>query len=434
MRTLIFFLLMTLSAHAVGVDPGKLSDPAQEVRAQDIMKQLRCLVCQNQSIVDSDADLARDLRAIVRERVVAGDGDGQILEFMTSRYGDWVLLKPPFEGAVILLWLSPLILLSLGGFAIYRFQKAGDIAEATEIEGEEPGQSLPVASLSVIGGVLIVGAVFFYLDMGTPDMPGFPLAEKKRTAEQVEAARTVDKIKARLLDNDQEKIGWMALGHYQGQLGRSGDAAMAFEKAHALDPENYNIFLMYSESLIMLGNGQVGPAARLALKRTRALDPAHAGARYYLALADYQAGQVEEALASWKMIELRTTDKDPWRQQLRAWINKAEVEMGLAEPDVAVAPVAPAITKEQADTIQQMTPEQQQQLIGAMVARLAGKLEENPDNVEGWIRLARAYMVLGERERARDALEQASKYAPENLKGVIEKEVEKIEKSAIMPN
>lgn len=428
MKTLFFFLLMTLSAHAVGVDPGKLPDPAQEARAQDIMKQLRCLVCQNQSIVDSDADLARDLRAIVRERVTAGDDDGQIREFMTSRYGDWVLLKPPFEGAVILLWLSPLILLVLGGIVIFRFQKAGDVTEAVERGGEKLGRPLPRAALAVIGGVLGAGAVLFYLDLGTPLMPDFPLAEKEQAPQQLEAAKVIDKIKARLLENDREKIGWVALGHYQGQLGQSGAAAMAFERAHALDPENYNILLMYAESLVVLGNGQVGPAALLALKRARALDPAHAGARYYLALADYQAGRVEEAYAAWKMIELRTSDKDPWRGQLRAWIKKAEVEMGLTKPE----PVAPAITAEQAETIQKMTPGQQQQLIGEMVARLGGKLEKNPDNVEGWIRLGRAYMVLGQREKAQAALGQAAKYAPDKLKAVIEKELEKIKKSAIL--
>lgn len=122
--SIIFVALMSFSALAVGVDDERLSDPTQEARAQEVMKQLRCLVCQNQSIVDSDAPLAKDLRVIVRERIIAGDSDDQVLNFMTDRYGDWVLLKPPFDGATIVLWVSPLLLLLIGFFVIYRNQNS----------------------------------------------------------------------------------------------------------------------------------------------------------------------------------------------------------------------------------------------------------------------------------------------------------------------
>lgn len=124
MLTVIFWLMMSLSVLAVGVDEKRLADPADEARAQELMKQLRCLVCQNQSIVDSDAGLARDLRVIVRERIIAGDSDQAVLSYMTNRYGDWVLLKPPFDGATIVLWLSPFLLLLIGFFVVYRNQKA----------------------------------------------------------------------------------------------------------------------------------------------------------------------------------------------------------------------------------------------------------------------------------------------------------------------
>ncbi len=116
------FIIITFAAYAVGVDEKQLADPASEIRAQEIMKQLRCLVCQNQSIVDSDAPLAKDLREIVRERITAGDTDEEVLFFMTKRYGDWVLLKPPFDRTTIILWLSPLLLLLIGFFVIYRNQ------------------------------------------------------------------------------------------------------------------------------------------------------------------------------------------------------------------------------------------------------------------------------------------------------------------------
>lgn len=120
----IIWIMMSFTVSAVGVDEIRLSDPAQEARAQSIMKQLRCLVCQNQSIVDSNAPLAKDLRVIVRERIMEGDDDQQVLFYMTSRYGDWVLLKPPFDGATIVLWLSPILLLMIGFFVIYKNQLA----------------------------------------------------------------------------------------------------------------------------------------------------------------------------------------------------------------------------------------------------------------------------------------------------------------------
>ena len=133
----IFWLLMGTSAFAVGVDEKRLSDPAEEVQAQEIMKQLRCLVCQNQSIVDSDAGLAKDIRIIVRERILAGDTDQQVLTFMTERYGDWVLLKPPFDGATIILWLSPLLLLGVGFIIIIRNQRNRKMATSAPLSDEE---------------------------------------------------------------------------------------------------------------------------------------------------------------------------------------------------------------------------------------------------------------------------------------------------------
>lgn len=98
-----------------------LPDPAAESRAHAIDKSLRCLVCQNQTIADSNADLAIQLRQIVRERIVAGDNDEQVRQFVVARYGDWVLMRPPFNLATALLWISPAILLIVGGIAAVLF-------------------------------------------------------------------------------------------------------------------------------------------------------------------------------------------------------------------------------------------------------------------------------------------------------------------------
>jgi cytochrome c-type biogenesis protein CcmH len=104
--------LIALASVAWAVEPGeRLADAAQEARARRISQELRCLVCQNQSIDDSNAELARDLRQLVRERIVAGDTDTQVLAFVEARYGEFVLLRPPFKLHTLALWLTPLLLL-----------------------------------------------------------------------------------------------------------------------------------------------------------------------------------------------------------------------------------------------------------------------------------------------------------------------------------
>jgi len=112
-----FALLMLLAlpaAHAVQPDE-IMSDPAKEGRARELSRELRCMVCQNQSIDDSDAPLARDLRLLVRERIAAGDSNSQVLDFLVARYGEFVLLKPRFERQTLLLWLLAPLLLIGGG-------------------------------------------------------------------------------------------------------------------------------------------------------------------------------------------------------------------------------------------------------------------------------------------------------------------------------
>lgn len=128
---------MSLTVLAVGVDEKRLANPADEARAQEIMKQLRCLVCQNQSVVDSDAGLAKDIRIIVRERIALGESEAEVLKYMTDRYGDWVLLKPPFDGGTVVLWLSPVLLLLIGFFMVYRNMQSRKLASVTPLSDDE---------------------------------------------------------------------------------------------------------------------------------------------------------------------------------------------------------------------------------------------------------------------------------------------------------
>ncbi|MES2844534.1 MAG: cytochrome c-type biogenesis protein [Pseudomonadota bacterium] len=115
-RVLLLLLALATPAHAVQPDE-VLADPALEARARDLSKGLRCLVCRNENIDDSNAALARDLRVLLRERLVAGDTDAQAVAYIVDRYGEYVLLNPTTSGANILLWLAGPILL-LGGLAV----------------------------------------------------------------------------------------------------------------------------------------------------------------------------------------------------------------------------------------------------------------------------------------------------------------------------
>ncbi len=120
MRLAALLLSVALATPALAVQPDEvLKDPAQEARARALSLELRCLVCQNQSIDDSNAPLARDLRLLVRERIVAGDDDKAIRSFLVQRYGDFVLLNPPFDARTVLLWVGPFLVLGAGAAAVF---------------------------------------------------------------------------------------------------------------------------------------------------------------------------------------------------------------------------------------------------------------------------------------------------------------------------
>jgi cytochrome c-type biogenesis protein CcmH len=119
LRAIVLLLTLLAGAPAFAVQPDEvLPDQALETRARALSQELRCLVCQNQSIDDSDAQLARDLRILLRERLKAGDSDQQVLDFLVARYGEFVLLRPPLAWHTALLWLAPGLLLLAGAFAI----------------------------------------------------------------------------------------------------------------------------------------------------------------------------------------------------------------------------------------------------------------------------------------------------------------------------
>jgi cytochrome c-type biogenesis protein CcmH len=130
----IVALMMALAAsNAYAVQPDEIMpDPAKESRARDLSRELRCMVCQNQSIDDSEAPLARDLRLLVRERIAAGDSDAQVIDFLVARYGEFVLLKPRLTPHTLLLWLLPPLALAGGGLALWAHNRRRSKSAAAE--------------------------------------------------------------------------------------------------------------------------------------------------------------------------------------------------------------------------------------------------------------------------------------------------------------
>ena len=151
MRRLLIVALLTLLAvpTAIAVEPDEIiSDPALESRARALSKELRCMVCQNQSIDDSDAPLAHDLRVLVRERLQAGESDQQVIDFLVARYGEFVLLRPRFSWHTALLWFGPATILIIGAFGVlvlarrYRATRAAEQETLTAAEADRLSEIL----------------------------------------------------------------------------------------------------------------------------------------------------------------------------------------------------------------------------------------------------------------------------------------------------
>jgi cytochrome c-type biogenesis protein CcmH len=141
MRLMRFALLVVLalaSPSALAVQPDEvMKDPALEARARALSSQLRCLVCQNESIDDSEAPLARDIRVLIRERIGKGESNDSVRDYLVSRYGDFILLKPPFKPETLLLWLSPVLVLVLGaGAALFAHRRAPSVTPRLSAEEE----------------------------------------------------------------------------------------------------------------------------------------------------------------------------------------------------------------------------------------------------------------------------------------------------------
>jgi cytochrome c-type biogenesis protein CcmH len=258
------------------------------------------------------------------------------------------------------------------------------------------GQVAPwVSSAAVISIPLM--AIAGYLAFGRPDLPDQPRAE--RLAKAVEAGdmnAMVVKVEEHLAANPNDARGWLVLAPVYRRQGRFADAADAFRKGIALSTPTPELLTDFGETLVLQNDGMVTAQAREVFDQAMALDPKFPKARFYRAVAEGQGGNTEEAINRFQALLAESPADAPWR---------AAVEQRLA----ALQPMAkgPAIDNETMQSANQMSAEDRQQMIAGMVDRLANRLAEDGDDIEGWLRLINARMVLGEKDKAQAALASA---------------------------
>ena len=432
-------LIATMPGPAAAVTAEEmLADPALESRARNLSKQLRCLVCQNQSIDDSDADLARDLRIEVRKQLTTGASDAEILERLRLTYGDYVLLNPPVSPATYALWAAPVIILLLGG-ALVLAGRRRDEAEAAgedqvkETEDAESAPSLADATRAqahqtsvsrlpamAVFSLAIAVSLGIYLMLGRADLADAPLSgrgaelaaaasEKQEQNVELEAELAAARDAAAKAPN--EVGSWLRLALAAARTGNSATELAALEQAETLTNRDPAIIAMRAEALSRAANGQVTIPARRLVEDALSRNPEEPRALYLRGLAAYQDENFADAVAVWQRLQQVSSANAPWMGLLAENIADAAQAGGIVlqpdsnQPGPDAADIAAAA---------EMTAEDRNEMIRSMVDGLADKLAADPSDRAGWQRLVRAYQVLEDFPAAQTALVGAADADPAN--------------------
>ncbi len=285
-------------------------------------------------------------------------------------------------------------------------------------------QRQPAAAAALVA-LLIGGTVAAYLQVGAPGQPARPYAEREEERRQQTAQRDGDRmdlsslakrLKDRLERDPDNAQEWQLLARTFMTMGDFQSAIPAYERLIEMDDAIAGVYAAYGEALALAADGAVTPKSRgaflIALDRN-AKEPT---ARYYMGLADWQARAHREAYDMWSALLAESPADAPWTAATRQRLEEASDRLGLdvaalpkplpaSQPQTQSRPGGPS--REDMAASQQMSPENRQEMIRGMVAGLAAKLEENPGNFEGWMRLIRSYGVLGKRDKAKSALDKA---------------------------
>ena len=424
-----------------------LEDPALEARARALSKELRCLVCQNQSIDDSDAELAQDLRREVRSQLLAGIDDDAILENVRDKYGDYVLLRPPVTTGTYVLWFSPLVILAIGGallFAAWRNRSRRPAAPTadpardaipdpvtdsvtdfvTDTTGNNPNMGSPQTApdrlmMIAVGALILAGSLGLYLMLGRADLADQPLAKRQAeiaaanataTAAQTAATANLAAAQARVTANPNSVSDWLGLAMAATAANDSATEIAALEQALAITDGDSAIKAMLAEALSRAAEGQITIPARALIAEALAANSEEPRALFLSGLAAYQDEDYAKAVLIWQRLQAISTPDAPWFALLAENIADAAAKGGIALPADNAGPSAADIA-----AAAEMDATDRQAMIETMVAGLAERLADNPDDAEGWLRLARAYDVLGQTIDAAKAFIGAGDAAPTSI-------------------
>jgi cytochrome c-type biogenesis protein CcmH len=281
-----------------------------------------------------------------------------------------------------------------------------------------------------LAAVVVLAATGLYLKMGRPEVASAPLVPGAAATQgsgtaaagadaahpNGDVASMISQLEAHMKETPGDADGWRMLGWSYLQTGRNADAAAAYGRAAALDPKNPEYLSAQGEATVLAAQGQVTPEAEAAFRKAVVVDPADPRARYYLAMAKDQKGDHKGAMDDWINM-IRTAPADAaWAAEVRSFVEKTAQSRGedisARLPPVKVAPVAapalpPGPTADQVAAAGQMTDDGRQAMIKGMVEQLSARLKANPRDREGWERLIRSRMVLGQPGLATAAYREA---------------------------
>jgi cytochrome c-type biogenesis protein CcmH len=257
--------------------------------------------------------------------------------------------------------------------------------------------------------VLLLLPVGLYAALGSPNIPGQPAYARTATPpDHQTVANLIGQVEERLAQNPNDGAGWQIIGPVYMRLGRFDDAVTAFRKSLVLNGETAGRLTALGEALVGAANGVVTDEAKKDFERAVALDPREPKARFFLGLADEQDGNAAAAAAKWRALLQDAPPNAPWIAFVRASLARVT-----GEPVEGAVPGAGPSPEETA-AAQNMPEAQRAAMIRGMVAKLADRLHANGGDVEDWLRLVRAYTVLGDRDQAKGAAADAKKALAEH--------------------
>ena len=290
-----------------------------------------------------------------------------------------------------------------------RLLAAADEAQANERAARAPASSSRVLALGCALLCLPVLSLILYLSLGSPGLPGRPLAARMQApVDSQKIAALVARVEARLREHPQDGQGWDVIAPVYLKHQRFQEAAQAYQHALRLLGEDTRRLEGYGESLALASNGIVTEQARRALEAALARDASLLKARFWLAVAKEQDGLYREAAAAWRDMLERADENAPWRPMIEGRLQMADARAsGGAQQAQAGSPEQPGPSAGDVEAAKRMAPAERAAMINQMVEGLAARLAEDGNDLNGWRRLVRAYVVLGKRQQAAKALSDA---------------------------